>query len=85
MPKVQVYLGAAEMDLLAAEAVRTGVSRSELVRRAIRGQYGEGSVDARLSCLARSAATWRNRNFSGAEYVDMIRADLNERLARLGP
>lgn len=42
MPKVQVYLGAEEMDLLAAEAVRAGVSRSELVR----GQSGASTARA---------------------------------------
>jgi len=27
---------------------------------------------------------WRDRTFTGAEYVDAMRGDLNERLKRLG-
>jgi hypothetical protein len=53
------------------------------VRRAIRRTYGERSRDAQLEALRRSAGSWK-RSFTGTEYVDAPRTDLNERLRRVG-
>lgn len=84
MARTQVYLHDNELQLLDRESRATGASRSELIRRAIRSTFGSPSTEDRLSALARSAGVWRDRTLSGAEYVDQIRGDLNERLRRLG-
>jgi Arc/MetJ-type ribon-helix-helix transcriptional regulator len=84
MGRTQVYLGDEELELLDRVAQATGASRSELIRRAIRSTFGEQTKAEKLRALAASAGSWRDRTFSGAEYVDMVRGDLNERLRRLG-
>ena len=84
MGRTQIYLGKEELELLDRASRATGASRSELIRRAIHGAYGEKSRAERLRALDSSAGSWRGRSFTGAEYVDAIRGDLNERLRRLG-
>jgi hypothetical protein len=84
MGRTQVYLGTDELELLDRAAAASGASRSELIRRAVRAAYGEGSRTERLQALEASAGSWRDRKFTGAEYVDAIRGDVNERLRRLG-
>ena len=84
MGRTQVYLGAEELELLDRAAEDTGASRSELIRRAIRKTFGEGSKDARLEALRRSAGSWKGKRLTGSEYVDAVRGDLNERLRRVG-
>lgn len=72
------------MELLDRASRETGASRSELIRRAVRGTFGGQGKDQKLQALKASAGSWRDRP-SGSEYVDAIRGgDLNERLARLG-
>ena len=82
--RTQVYLGQEELGLLDRAAAETGATRSELIRRAIRRTFGEQSQEARLEALRRSAGSWKRRRFSGVEYVDALRGDLNERLRRVG-
>jgi hypothetical protein len=84
MGRTQVYLGNEEIELLDRVARATGASRSELIRRAIRNTFGERTKAERRQALEASAGSWADRRFTGAEYVDAIRADLNERLRRLG-
>lgn len=85
MARTQVYLGAEELALLDKEVRTSGATRSELIRRAVRTVYGQSSVDDKLRALEVSAGSWKDRSFTGAEYVDSIRSgDLNERLRRLG-
>jgi Ribbon-helix-helix protein, copG family len=84
MTRAQIYLGEQEEELLAQVASKTGASRSELIRRAIHATFGKPQVDARLAGIAQSSGSWKNRNFTGAAYVDAIRGDLHERLHRLG-
>ena len=84
MRRTQVYLGDDELELLDRAARATGASRSELIRRAIRRTHGTVSKADKLRALEASAGTWSDRPFTGAEYVDAIRGDLNERLRRLG-
>lgn len=85
MARTQVYLGNEELELLDREARATGATRSELIRRAVRGTYGQPSVSDKLRALEASAGSWTDRSFTGAEYVDLMRSgDLNERLRRLG-
>ena len=84
MERTQIYLGSDEVKLLNRAAAQTGASKSELIRQAIREKFGELSVADRLAALRRSAGAWKDRDFTGAEYVDTIRGDLNDRLRRLG-
>lgn len=85
MGRTQVYLSEAELDLLDRARAATGASRSELIRRAVRRVYGGTRSEVeRRQILRQTAGAWKDRSFSGAEYVDAIRGDLNERLAQLG-
>jgi Arc/MetJ-type ribon-helix-helix transcriptional regulator len=84
MGRTQVYLGDEELELLDRAAQATGASRSELIRRAVRRTFGEGTRVERLRALEASAGSWKGRRLTGAEYVDVLRGDLNERLRRLG-
>lgn len=82
--RTQIYLDDEEVSALDAAASRSGASRSELIRRAIRAQYSEPTHGTRLEALRSSAGAWTGRRYTGSEYVDVIRGDVNERLARLG-
>jgi ribbon-helix-helix CopG family protein len=82
--RTQIYLGADELELLDRAALASGASRSELIRRAIRGTFGDPTKIERLRALEASAGAWTGRRQSGAEYVDSLRGDLNERLGRFG-
>lgn len=84
MARAQIHLGEAELELLDRVAQATGASRSELIRRAIRNTFGEKTKAEKLQALTASAGSWRGRAFTGAEYVDAARGDLDERLRRLG-
>jgi Arc/MetJ-type ribon-helix-helix transcriptional regulator len=84
MHRTQVYLDEEEAGLLGRVAARTGASRSELIRRAIRAQYGAPTAERRLAALRDSAGAWRGRPGTGAEYADEMRGDLNERFDQLG-
>jgi hypothetical protein len=84
MTRTQIYLGSDELELLDRVARLTGASRSELVRRAVRSTFGQPTKADKLQALEASAGSWRGRRFTGGEYVDSIRGDLNERLGRLG-
>jgi predicted transcriptional regulator len=82
--RTQIYLDDEESDLLSQAASRTGASRSELIRRAIRTQYGARTTERRLAALRASAGSWEGRNATGAEYVEDVRGDLNERFEEIG-
>lgn len=84
MGRTQIYLGDEELELLDRVARVTGASRSELVRRAVRGTFGERTKAEKLRALDASAGSWRGRSFTGAELVDSTRVGLDERLRRLG-
>ncbi len=84
MGRTQIYLSDAELDLLDRARDATGASRSELIRRAVHSTYGRGGTSERRRVLRETAGAWKDRDFTGAEYVDRIRGDLNARLARLG-
>lgn len=84
MTRTQVYLGEEELELLEQAATATGASRSELIRRAIHSAFGQPSKNEKLRALERSAGSWKSLGSSGADYVDRIRGDLNQRLRRLG-
>lgn len=82
--RTQITLNDEELELLDRAAKATGASRSELIRRAIHTAYGSRTAAERTAALKRSAGSWRGRDFSGADYVDTIRDNLNDRLSRLG-
>jgi len=82
--RTQVYLGDDELELLDRVARATGASRSELIRRAVRSTFGEKTKAERIRALEVSAGSWHGRGLTGADYVDALRGDLNERLHRLG-
>jgi predicted transcriptional regulator len=82
--RTQITLSDEELALLDRAAKATGASRSELIRRAIHTAYGSRSKAERTAALKRSAGSWRGRDFTGADYVDAIRDDLNDRFSRLG-
>ena len=84
MGRTQIYLGDAELELLERAARASGASRSELVRRAVRNTFGEKTKAERLRALEASAGVLRGLQMTGAEYVDTLRGDLNERLHRQG-
>ena len=82
---MQISLGEEERDLLDRAAAATGASRAELIRRAVRIAYGERSREERLAALRSGAGIWKDRQFTGAEYVDAVRGgDMNEGFRRLG-
>lgn len=84
MARTQVYLAKEDVELLERAAARTGASRSELIRRAIRSQYGNrGTVD-RLDALRLSAGAWSDHLEAGADYVDARRQGVEIRLGRSG-
>ena len=64
----------------------TGASRAELIRRAVRDQYGESSsLAARRARAHRAFGAWKDRSFTGDEYVRAIRSgDMNKNLRRIG-
>ena len=82
--RTQVYLGDEELELLDQAVQATGASRSALIRRAVRESFGTTTKADKLRALRASAGSWKGRSFTGAEYVDGIRGDLNDRLRRLG-
>ncbi|HEX3796576.1 MAG TPA: CopG family transcriptional regulator [Acidimicrobiales bacterium] len=84
MERTQIYLSAEELALLDQAAETTGASRSELIRRAIRSTFGTVDKAQRLLALQASAGSFRHLRGSGADYVDAVRGDLNERLGTLG-
>ena len=82
--RTQVYLSEDELEILDRTGRETGASRSELIRRAVRATFGQAPTEERLAALGKGVGIWRRRATTGAEYVDAVRGDLNERLARLG-
>jgi hypothetical protein len=86
MTRTQIYLGDDERELLEQASKTTGASASELIRRAIRSTYRlELTTEEKLRLLDSSFGSWKDRDFTGAEYVDAIRGgDMNEGLRRLG-
>jgi Arc/MetJ-type ribon-helix-helix transcriptional regulator len=82
--RTQITLNDEELELLDRAARASGASRSELIRRAIHTAYGSRSKQQRTAALKRTAGAWRGRDFTGADYVDAIRDNLDDRLSRLG-
>ena len=76
MVRTQISLTQDELEALDAESRRTGSSRSELIRRAVRARYGarsSTSVDEKIAALEAVAGIWADRPFTTEEYLDAIR------------
>lgn len=84
MHRMQIYLSEEIVELLDREVRRTGASRSELIRRAIRERFGAAGVEGRPQALADSAGAWAGHQMSGEAYVEALRRDTDERLRDLG-
>jgi hypothetical protein len=82
--RTQVYLGDEELKLLDRAARAVGATRSELIRRAVREAFGVADKAERERAFTASAGSWRGRSFTGAEYVDAVRGNLDDRLRRHG-
>ena len=82
LERTQVYLTRGERAALERVHKATGVTQSELIRRAIDTTYlGRGGLTRaeRLARLDASAGAWVGRRETGAEYVERLRSG---RLAR---
>lgn len=82
LERTQIYLTRAELSVLDRIKEETGVSQSELVRRAIDQAYLGHDVrtrEERLSIVEKAAGAWTGRSETGAEYVERLRSG---RLAR---
>ena len=88
MARTHVFLTDAELELLDRMSRETGASRSELIRRAVRTVYApqpESTRDDRRAAARAARGIWRDRQFTGDQYVRAIRSgDMNENLRRLG-
>ncbi len=83
LERTQIYLTRTELSALERIKEETGVSQSELVRRAIdRAYLGDDArtVEERLAIVRDSAGAWKGRRETGAAYVERLRSG---RLARL--
>jgi hypothetical protein len=81
--RTQIYLTETEVTALDRIEEETGVSRSELVRRALDRSYlGPEALsrEERVAIARRTAGAWKGRTETGAEYVERLRSG---RLARL--
>jgi hypothetical protein len=78
MVRTQISLEPETIELLDREAERTGASRSELIRRAVRQQYRvlprTADPARRKELLDRAFGAWKDRKFaSGEEYIRALR------------
>ncbi|MGI9018297.1 MAG: CopG family transcriptional regulator [Euzebya sp.] len=83
MVRTQIHLDAEDIAVLDHASERSRASRSELIRRAIRAQYGVNDITTRRETLWRTAGSWSDEGEDGAQYVERIRGDLNRRLEEL--
>ncbi len=83
MFRTQISLSDGEQIALDKAAKQTGASRAELIRRAIRLQYGQLAPSDRLAALQTSAGAWAARNYTGADYVEAARSDAGDRVSIL--
>lgn len=86
MHRTQIHLTEEDVELLDRVERATGASRAELIRRAVREQYGPTpSLEARKARARQAFGAWQDRHFTGDEYVRAIRSgDMNANLRRLG-
>lgn len=74
--RTQITLTEEQYARLLALSRTTGLSLSELIRRALDRTYSEGTAGS----LAGSYGAWRGRRFDGEAYVERLRRGLTRRL-----
>jgi hypothetical protein len=83
LKRTQVYLTREELDALDRQQRETGTTQSELIRRAVDREYlgrTRASRADRLRVIRAAAGAWKDREETGADYVERVRSG---RLARL--
>ncbi|MGH8898019.1 MAG: ribbon-helix-helix protein, CopG family [Egibacteraceae bacterium] len=74
MLRTQISLTEGQKRQLDAESAKTGLSLSELIRRAIDRCYRRmRDLDADLEAIQQAAGAWQDRDFDGEEYVERLR------------
>lgn len=82
MIRTQISFTQEQKTRLDRLAETTGLSISELIRRAIDSQYREQrDLERDLEAMRAAAGAWKDRDFNGEEYVDLVRS--GKRLAYL--
>lgn len=76
MVRTQITLTTEQKRRLDQRAAETGLSMSELVRRAVDEVYGrqQRSLEADLAAIDAAFGAWKDRDFDGEEYVERLRA-----------
>ena len=74
--RTQIYLSKSQATALDREARRRGTTRSHLIREAIDERYGSAGADKdRIRHeLQVTAGLWRDREETGAQYVERMRS-----------
>ena len=79
--RTQITLTDEQYARLREESRRSGRGLAELVRRAVDHSYGTSPAEEVLDALDESFASWTDRDFDGASYVDGLRRGMSRRLA----
>jgi hypothetical protein len=76
MVRTQISLTEEQKRQLDEESAKTGLSMSELIRRLIDEHYRveQRSLEEDLAAIDRAAGTWKDRDFTGEEYVESLRS-----------
>lgn len=75
MVRTQISLTEEQKRLLDARSTETGLSLSELIRRAIERCYGRArDTETDLDAIRQAFGSWENREFDGEEYVERLRS-----------
>jgi hypothetical protein len=85
LQRIQIYLTRQEIATLAKLKETTGLSASELVRRAVDRVYPRPeplSRSKRLAIVRRSAGAWSGRRETGAAFVEGLRSGHLDRSRR---
>jgi hypothetical protein len=83
MHRTQIYLHQEEKAALDAASERTGASRAELIRRAVRLLYGKPTANDRAAAVHTSAGAWADRSYTGADYVEAARGEASGKVSTL--
>lgn len=78
--RIQITLKYEQYERLREESRRSGRGLAELVRLAVERSYGTSSAEAVLNALDESFASWADRDFDGASYVEEVRRGMSPRL-----
>lgn len=87
MRRTQIYLSEEACEVLDREAVRTGRTRSQLIRDAIDSLYLHRKTPTNdvERILEETAGAWRRRGTSGADYVERLRGGRLAQLHEIDP